>query len=145
DPGHGRRDADPHRRCRRLGLHARGELVSVAQRRPAAAGRLAPRLRLRRLGPRRGRDPDPAGHDLAAGHRRCAPAGQRAAATRLGGGRRVTFAIAAIAVSLALPLLSFRGRTLRDYLLFLAGSWIAGAGLRFLGLEVYPYFGFVAL
>ena len=53
--------------------------------------------------------------------------------------------IAAIAVSLALPLLAFRGRTLRDYLLFLAGSWIAGAGLRFLGIPVEPYFGFVAL
>ncbi|HWS71398.1 MAG TPA: hypothetical protein VN605_04760 [Thermoanaerobaculia bacterium] len=57
----------------------------------------------------------------------------------------MTVAIAAIAVSLALPLLAFRGRTLRDYLLFLAGSWIAGAGLRFLGVRVEPSFGFVAL
>jgi hypothetical protein len=57
----------------------------------------------------------------------------------------VTYAIATIAVSLALPLLAFRGRTLRDYLLFFAGSWIAGAGLRFLGVSAEPYFGFVAL
>jgi hypothetical protein len=57
----------------------------------------------------------------------------------------VILAIAAIAVSLVLPLLTFRGRTLRDYLLFAIATWIAGAGLRFLGVAVEPYFGAVLL
>jgi len=50
----------------------------------------------------------------------------------------VTFAGVAIAVSIALPLIAFRGRTLRDYVLADLASWLAGAGVWWLGPAVDP-------
>ncbi|MCU1347851.1 MAG: hypothetical protein JWO56_881 [Acidobacteria bacterium] len=48
------------------------------------------------------------------------------------------YALFAVAVSIALPLIAFRGRTLHDYLLADLASWLAGAGLWSLGLDVDP-------